>query len=76
MTIMLPLVARRMSQIRYSSSEEQVIVESNSKVSGFKKRFKNLSNEEIERRLNQNLVPEALVALKQLWRERTHQNNE
>lgn len=58
------------------TSEEQIVAESNSKILGFKKKFKNLSDEEIEKRLNQNLVPEAHEALKQIQLNRIEIKNE
>lgn len=41
-----------------------------SKVNGFKRRFGKLSNSEIESKLEEGLVPEAIEALKQLKKER------
>lgn len=57
------------------TTEEQILAESNSKISSFKKRFEKLSNEEIESRLNQKLIPEALEALKQIQLERIEIND-
>lgn len=60
----------------FGTSEEQILAESNSKILGFKKRFENLSDVEIEKRLNQNLVPEAHEALKQIQLNRIEIKNE
>ena len=57
------------------TTEEQILSESNSKISSFRKRFEKLSNEEIEIRLNQKLMPEALEALKQIQQERIEIND-
>ena len=52
------------------NSEKQLEIKSNSQISGFKRRFKKLSDREIESKLNENLVPEAIEALKQIKAER------
>ncbi|MCB0541220.1 MAG: hypothetical protein H6571_16585 [Lewinellaceae bacterium] len=52
------------------NSNEQIKLESNSKINGFKRRFEKLSDNEIESKLNQNLVSEAIEALKQIKKER------
>lgn len=54
----------------FGATEEDLKSEANSKVERFKKKFENLSDEEIERRLNQKLVPEATEALKQIHQQR------
>lgn len=60
----------------FRTTEEQAQSESNSKVEGFKRRFENLSDEEIRSKLNEKLVPEALEALKQIQINRTEMNYE
>ena len=47
---------------------------SNSKINGFKKRFSKLTDHEIEKKLKQNLIAEAIEALQQLKEERTEDN--
>ncbi len=51
-------------------SDEQIASNSNAKVNGFKRRFEKLSDKEIEMKLGENIVPEAIEALKQIEKER------
>lgn len=55
-------------------SEEQITSESKLKVKGFKRRFEKLSNEELDKRLNEKLVPEAIEALQWIKKERSEKD--
>ncbi len=52
------------------SSDSQLLSERDQRIKNFKQRFSNLSNAEIEKRLNLNLSEEAIVALETIKRER------
>ncbi len=52
------------------TNEEQIINSEQTKINGFKRRFKNLSDNEINSKLQENLIPEAIEALKQIKKER------
>lgn len=54
----------------FTTSDDEKAINSNSKYESFKKYFKNLSDLEIEYRLNQVLVPEAKKALAEIKDER------
>ena len=56
------------------NSEKQLKSESDSKINGFKKRFENLPDNQIERKLKEDLVPEAIEALKQIKEARKNES--
>jgi len=53
-----------------NENPSQIIVEKKSKINGFKRKFRSLSDQEIKDKLKQPLVPEAIIALRQLQAER------
>jgi len=57
---------QRKLQSILATSEEQNITESQTRIAGFRRRFDKLPNDEIEAKLKENLVPEALQALQEL----------